>query len=120
MLPAGPGDGPHSHQSQLLHATPGDPLAAALEIVGGRWTLALIFELFDEPKSFNALKAALTGIAANILSRRLRRLAEAGVVEQVMVSGRPAYALTERGRDLGLVRDGILAWASARFSEGRG
>jgi DNA-binding HxlR family transcriptional regulator len=98
----------------------GDPLAGALEIVGGRLTLALIFELFEAPKSFNVLKAALSGIAANILSRRLRRLADAGVIEQIVVSGRAAYALTERGRDLAEVRDSILAWAACQSSEAHG
>ena len=54
------------------------PLEAALERVGDRWSLLLVEALLDGPRRFNELGEAVTGIAPNILSDRLRRLDAAG------------------------------------------
>ena len=51
-----------------------DPLAAALDRVGDRWSLLLIEELLGGPRRFSELSDAVTGIAPNILTERLRRL----------------------------------------------
>ena len=78
------------------------PLAQALERVGDRWTLLVVAALLDQPRRFNDLAEAIPGIAPNVLSQRLRRLEQDGVVIAQPYSERPPrslYALTERGRE---------------------
>src|SRR6059058_4585305 len=80
------------------------PLADALTRVGDRWTLLAIAALLDGPKRFNELQEALDGIAPNILSGRLKGLAEHALVVQRPYQDRPprfVYELSESGRELG-------------------
>lgn len=80
-----------------------DPLAAALDRVGDRWSLLVIEELLHGPRRFSDLSDAVTGIAPNILSDRLRRLEGAGIVRSTPYQVRPRrlnYALTAEGMDL--------------------
>lgn len=89
-------------------------LARALDVVGERWTLLVIRELLLGPKRFGALKDALPGISANLLSARLRSLEEAGIIERVELpapaSGVYAYALTERGEGLRDAAESLALW----------
>jgi DNA-binding HxlR family transcriptional regulator len=78
-------------------------LAIGLDVLGERWTLLIIREFMLGPARFNDLLENLPGIGPNMLSARLRTLAEAGVIEQHRVDsdgrGR-AYALTALGDEL--------------------
>jgi len=56
------------------------PLARAAEVVGERWTLLVIRELLLGPKRFSDLKRALLGVSTSVLSERLARLEERGVI----------------------------------------
>jgi DNA-binding HxlR family transcriptional regulator len=79
------------------------PLSAALDRVGDRWSLLLVEALLDGPRRFGELTDAVTGIAPNILSDRLRRLERAGIVVASPYSHRPPrmeYALTADGAEL--------------------
>src|SRR5829696_10418154 len=79
------------------------PLADALARVGDRWTLLTIAALLDGPKRFNELQAELEHIAPNVLSARLKALAEQALVVAQPYSERPprfAYELSESGREL--------------------
>jgi DNA-binding HxlR family transcriptional regulator len=97
---------------------PIDPLAAALDRVGDRWSLLLIEALLDGPRRFSDLSAIVSGIAPNILSDRLRRLEGEGIVRSVPYQERPrrlSYALTAEGTELaGALR--LLADWGARGS----
>ncbi len=78
-------------------------LADALTRIGDRWTLLAIAVLLDGPKRFNELQEALDGIAPNILSGRLKGLAEHALVVQRPYSERPprfVYELTASGQEL--------------------
>jgi DNA-binding HxlR family transcriptional regulator len=79
-------------------------MAQALDLLGERWTLLVLRELMLGPKRFTALREALDGVNPNLLSARLRKLEQAGVVRRVDLpppaTGVRAYALTERGEDL--------------------
>jgi len=82
---------------------PSSPLADALERVGDRWTLLVVDALLDGPKRFNELQEELEGIAPNVLSARLKSLAEQALVVPQPYSERPprfAYELSESGREL--------------------
>ena len=77
--------------------------AAALDVLGDRWTLLIVRELVIAPRRFNELADNLPGIGPNLLSERLRSLTDCGVIERATVDGDArgrVYALGEVGRAL--------------------
>jgi len=79
------------------------PLAEALARVGDRWTLLVVEALLDGPRRFNDLLGEIPGIAANILSDRLKRLEREALLVARPYSQRPpraAYELTAGGKEL--------------------
>ena len=98
------------------------PLAEALARVGDRWTLLVVEALLDGPRRFNDLLGQIPGIAANILSERLKRLERDGLLVARLYSQRPpraAYQLTAEGRELaGALR--LLAHWGARHADPAG
>ena len=79
------------------------PLAEALARVGDRWTLLVVEALLSGPRRFNELLSQIPGIAANILSERLKRLERDGLLVARPYSQRPpraAYQLTTEGTEL--------------------
>ena len=99
-------------------ATPSDavaPLAAALARVGDRWSLLLVEALLDGPRRFGELSTAVTGIAPNILTDRLRRLEAERIVRATPYSERPprfTYALSEEGQELAGVLRLLADWGA--------
>lgn len=96
-----------------------NPLTAALERVGDRWTLLLIEALLRGPQRFGELEREVEGIAPNILTKRLQHLSREGLVLATPYTRRPLrvdYRLTGTGRELaGALR--LLAYWGARHSE---
>ncbi|PYN26316.1 MAG: transcriptional regulator [Candidatus Rokuibacteriota bacterium] len=91
------------------------PVAKSLELLGERWTLLVIRDLLAGPRRFQDLLASLDGIAPNVLSERLKILEAHGIVAREFYSEHPpraAYALTPRGRDLGMVVGALAVWGS--------
>jgi DNA-binding HxlR family transcriptional regulator len=79
------------------------PIAVALDAIGDRWTLLILRELTIGEQRFTDLRAALPGIAPNLLSERLRGLQEDGLVEQRELpppAARTVYAATREGREV--------------------
>jgi len=99
------------------------PIADALEVVGERWALLIVRELFRHQHRFAAI-AHHTGAPRDVLSARLRSLVDAGVVERRRYSERPErfeYHLTPAGRDLGPVLASLIQWGERhRPGPGRG
>jgi DNA-binding HxlR family transcriptional regulator len=95
------------------------PLAEALASVGDRWTLLVVEALLAGPRRFNDLLAQIPGLAANILSERLKRLEREALLVARPYSERPprvAYELTAEGRELaGALR--LLARWGARHAD---
>ncbi len=88
------------------------PVARALALLGDRWTLLIIRELFLGTHRFDAFQAQ-TGMSPHLLSTRLKRLEEAGVVERRPYQTRPRrheYRLTPKGEDLHGVVLALRAW----------
>jgi DNA-binding HxlR family transcriptional regulator len=82
---------------------PASPLADALARVGDRWTLLIVAALLDGERRFNELQDELGGIAPNVLSARLKLLAEQALIVARPYSERPprfVYELTASGREL--------------------
>jgi DNA-binding HxlR family transcriptional regulator len=89
-------------QSEVRESAP-SPLADALMRVGDRWTLLVVQALLAGPRRFNELLEDIPGIAANILSQRLKRLEHEALVVSRPYSERPpraAYELTAEGKEL--------------------
>ena len=79
------------------------PLDEALARVGDRWTLQVVEALLAGPLRFNDLQSQIPGIAANILSDRLKRLEREALLVARPYSERPpraAYHLTAEGQEL--------------------
>ena len=99
--------------------TPSEPTAleAALDRVGDRWSLLVVDALLEGPRRFGELRDALPGIAANILTDRLRRLERERILVSAPYSTRPLrmeYALTGDGRDLASALRLLADWGSRR------
>jgi DNA-binding HxlR family transcriptional regulator len=94
-------------------------IARSLEIVGERWTLLIIRDAFLGLRRFEQFQENL-GIARNVLTDRLNRLVEEGILERVRYSERPEryeYRLTEKGRDLYVALAALRQWGDKHLSE---
>ena len=83
---------------------------AALDLLGRRWAMRVLWELRDGPLGARALRDRCDGMSTSVLYQRLRELEAAGLV------GRDAgdrYELTPLGRSLGDAIDPLSAWAEA-------
>ena len=86
----------------------------AVELIGRRWTGAIVFTLLAGPRRFNELLSAIPGISDRLLTERLRELESAGLVERQVHGGSPvrvSYELTDCGRDLSPALEEIGRWA---------
>jgi DNA-binding HxlR family transcriptional regulator len=89
------------------------PVAKTLEVIGDRWTLLVVRDLLRGTQRFQDLLGSLPGIAPNILSARLKLMEEHGLIRRTLYSDHPPraeYALTDRGRELGMVVGALAAW----------
>ncbi len=94
------------------------PIARTLDLVGEWWTLLIVRDALLGARRFEDFKA--TGIADNILSARLKRLADAGVLKRRRYQTHPErceYLLTEKGSALAPVVLALRAWGK-RFTKG--
>ena len=94
------------------------PIAAALDVVGDRWTLLIMRELTTGDRRFTDLRAALPGIAPNLLADRLRELQADGLVEQRELpppAARTVYAATAAGREVVPVLRSLARFGVARL-----
>ncbi|MFI9402013.1 winged helix-turn-helix transcriptional regulator [Nocardia sp. NPDC052316] len=95
-------------------------VAAALDLVGERWTLLIIRDLMTGPKRYNQLlEETLVGIGPNLLAARLQMLTEHGVIQRESVSGDGRgvqYRLTASGEALRPVIIGLASWGLSHIS----
>jgi DNA-binding HxlR family transcriptional regulator len=104
----------------LLQRPRPSSIAATLQVIGDRWSALIIRELFYGSTRFDEFQRNL-GIATNILSQRLQRLIEHGIVEKRTYQLRPTrheYQLTDKGMDLYPVPLALLAWGDRWLSDG--
>ena len=86
----------------------------AIELIGRRWTGAIVFLLLKAPCRFAQLRDAIPDITDRMLSERLQELEREGVLERTVVPETPVrveYALTKKGRALAEVFDAMVEWA---------
>ena len=86
----------------------------ASELIGRRWTGAIIFVLLKSRRRFAALRGAVPEITDRMLSERLQELEQEGILERTVIPDTPVrveYALTRKGRALASTIDAIADWA---------
>ncbi len=96
-------------------------IARSLEVVGGWWTLLILRDAFAGPVRFEELQRDL-GIARTVLTERLQRLVDHGVLERKQYCQHPPrfeYHLSEKGHDLYPVIVGLMRWGD-KWAAGEG
>ncbi|MGA5760197.1 winged helix-turn-helix transcriptional regulator [Nonomuraea bangladeshensis] len=86
----------------------------ALELIGARWSGAVIHMIFKGAHRYGDIKAAIPGINDTMLARRLRELESAGLVERRVLPTSPVrveYHLTQMGEELRPVLDELVTWS---------
>jgi DNA-binding HxlR family transcriptional regulator len=96
-------------------------VARSLEVLGERWTLLVIRDVFNGLRRFDEIQADL-GVARNVLATRLSRLVDEGILEKRAYQRHPPryeYFLTEKGLDLWPVMITMMHWGD-RYLAGEG
>jgi DNA-binding HxlR family transcriptional regulator len=84
-----------------------------LDLVGDRWSLLVVRDLMRGKRRFAEFEESREGIPTNILSNRLKRLKQAGVIRSRRYSAHPPrveYVLTEKGEDLRPIMRAMVEW----------
>ena len=87
-------------------------IARSLELIGERWTLLIVRDIFRGLRRFDDMQKSL-GIARNVLTNRLERLIDEGILEKRQYQEHPPryeYFLTEKGIDLWPVLVSLIKW----------
>ena len=96
------------------------PVSCALEIIGDKWTLLVIRDLFFGKHTFKELQSSPERIPTNILADRLKKLEQSGLVHRELYQPRPkryAYYLTDKGMDLEPVMRSLVIWSNKHIPE---
>ena len=87
----------------------------AVELIGRRWSGAILRALLRGVERFSDLKATIPGLSDRMLSERLKEFEAEGIVVRRVIPESPVrveYHLTDKGRALGAVTEAISDWAS--------
>jgi DNA-binding HxlR family transcriptional regulator len=89
---------------------------AAIELIGRRWSGAILFTLGEGPLRFAELASAVPGMSDRLLSQRLKELEAEGLVSRLVEAGAPVrvtYSLTAKGSALGPALSELCSWAQS-------
>jgi DNA-binding HxlR family transcriptional regulator len=105
-------------QAQQAHASGKEGVCphfhAAIELIGRRWSGAILAALTEGPQRFAELSAAVPGMSDRLLSQRLKELEGEGLIERSVEAGVPVrvrYALTAKGTELKPAISALRSWA---------
>ncbi|MGI5523800.1 winged helix-turn-helix transcriptional regulator [Micromonospora sp. CA-259024] len=90
----------------------------ALELVGRRWTGALLLAAMRGARRFGEYRAAVTGISDRLLAQRLKELEADGLIERTVIPTSPVqiqYAPTRDGRELMMLLQPLIDWSHRRY-----
>jgi DNA-binding HxlR family transcriptional regulator len=94
----------------------GCPVETTLAVIGGRWKVLILQELFGGVKRFNELHRALVGVSHRTLAQQLRELEAKGIVRRKVyrqVPPKVEYSLTALGETLKPILDAMHEWGEA-------
>ncbi|MEZ4520236.1 MAG: helix-turn-helix domain-containing protein [Thermomicrobiales bacterium] len=86
----------------------------AVELIGRRWTGAIIRAMLNGAKHFSELTATIPGLSDRLVSVRLKELEAEGIVERIVIPDKPVrieYLLTQKGKALDSVVQAVDSWA---------
>ncbi len=98
-------------------------LTAVFRLLGKRWNGIILGVLLQRSARFGEIVRAVPGLTDRMLAERLQELADAGLVDRIVLEGPPVgvrYQLTERGQDLRGVFTELQAWADRHLLDGEG
>lgn len=84
-----------------------------LEVIGGKWTVQILRDLFDGTRRFGQLQQSLGGVSPKMLIARLRELEERGLVTRTLfpeIPPRVEYSLTDDGKTLKPIVESMAEW----------
>lgn len=93
----------------------GATVRRAIDLIGGKWTMLILWELLDREHRYADLQRRVTGISQKVLSSELKSLVTAGLVEREVAPTVPpqvTYRITEQGRSLDDVFAAIDRWGN--------
>ena len=93
------------------------PVAATLEIIGGKWTPLILFHLKDQPRRFNELRRLMPTITQRMLTLQLRALEDQMIVAREVKERVPPhveYSLTQHGLTLAPIIEAMEVWGNDR------
>src|SRR5690348_17503652 len=93
----------------------------AVELVGRRWTGAILRVLMDGPLRFSEIAQAVPELSDRLLSERMKELERRGMVQRRVISGPPLrveYSLSEMGQSLEPALSELERWANRWLSDG--
>lgn len=96
------------------------PLTSALEAIGGKWHLIVLYALAERPRRFNELKRLTPGVSHKVLTQTVRHLEAEGLVDrQVASTAMPCvcYSLTARGETVRPILAAMVDWGNARLEQ---
>jgi DNA-binding HxlR family transcriptional regulator len=86
----------------------------AIELVGKRWTGAIVAVLLDGPARFSEIRECVPALSDRLLSERLKELEAEGIVDRQVIDGNPPrvqYLLTDKGMALEPALTSLRSWA---------
>ncbi|WP_248961138.1 winged helix-turn-helix transcriptional regulator [Sphaerisporangium perillae] len=86
----------------------------AVELIGARWSGAIIRALFTGRHRYAEIKQAIDGVSDTMLAQRLRRLETEGIIERRVIASSPVqveYHLTDKGHELEPVVEALINWS---------
>ncbi|MBW4573967.1 MAG: helix-turn-helix transcriptional regulator [Aphanothece sp. CMT-3BRIN-NPC111] len=93
---------------------------STLKVIGGRWKVLILRELFQEVKRFGELHRALNGITQKMLTQQLREMEQDGIIHRevyLQVPPKVEYSLTDSGKMLQPILDAMHDWGNRYLKE---
>ena len=93
---------------------------STLKVIGGRWKVLIIRELFPGGKRFGELHRALNGITQKMLTQQLREMEQDGIIHRevyLQVPPKVEYSLTDSGKTLQPILDAMHDWGNRYLKE---
>jgi len=88
--------------------------SVTMGVIGGKWKTVILYHLMEGPLRYNELRKAMHGVTERTLSLQLTQLQDDGVVHREVFTSKPplkvAYSLTDLGKTLIPLLEGIAAW----------
>ena len=91
------------------------PVERTVNVIGGKWTLLILRDLFEGTRRFGEIRMSLTGISPKTLTEKLRTLEQDGIIKRKIypeVPPRVEYSLTKRGQSLKKIFHAMQEWGT--------